>query len=520
MTSLKLHKRYFLQFAAWLSFLLFVALWGLDTIHAQPVLSAKNTALGSGGTAYLTGFEATFWNPANLMIHDHYGQLHIGIGNTGVLYEPVLSSDAAGDQYFNFTDSFYPYKTGTANITATQRNSILENNYPRNKLISQHQTRGDIILGGALWQRKNEAFSIAARLRFASRIDVGRGWYSDKFIPSGNDKVRDFTLDHQKNYLYELSFGYAREFTYIDGLLSRLSKLYVGIAPKIVLAGPHIDAQYHGQYVQAKNGNSHTYISNFSYRTTGQYTKMTSDYLRTSNASLAISNNLNRKFNFQNTGYGMGFDFGLTYFIPLGTDLPTFTSKPIQSTVTKSIRISFSINDIGMVRYNKKPLELSSARDTTKIGQQAPMESMFIGADGQYLSYFEKADSLANPLMGAQTQNDNSFVQLLPTSLNAGVLLDLSRLKVMGDLTIGLNNTAFTTTKLALHLGLETRPVKAVPIRFGMKLAAGLPTHLGLGTGIETKYWDFNVGAQVLVRSRTFTSEVVGGAFAGLQIHI
>lgn len=520
---MRIFKSYMLsspRIAGWVSILLFIAVWAAGPLRAQPVLGPKNTALGGGGTAYLTGYEATFWNPANLMIHDHYGQLHIGIGNTGVLYEPVLSSDAAGDQYFNFTDSFYPYKTGVADITTAQRNVILKNNYPRNKLISQHQTRGDIILGGALWQRKNEAFSIAARMRFASRIDVGRGWYSDNFISSGNDKVRDFTLNHQKNYLYELSFGYAREFTYINGLIPRLSKLYVGIAPKIVLAGPGIDARYHGQYVQSNNGKSNAYISHFSYQTTGPYTRMTADYLRTSNASRAIADNLSRKFDFQNTGYGMGFDFGLTYFIPLGADLPSVTEDPTQSTVSKSLRISFSVNDIGMVRYNKKPLELSSEKDTTRIGSQAPMESMFIGADGQYLSYFEKADSLANPLMGAQTQNDNSFVKLLPTSLNAGVLLDLSRLKVMGDLTLGLNNTAFTTTKLALHLGLETRPIKMVPVRFGMKLAAGLPTHLGLGTGINTKYWDLNVGAQVLLRSRTFTSEVVGGAFAGLQIHI
>jgi hypothetical protein len=99
-------------------------------------------------------------------------------------------------------------------------------------------------------------------------------------------------------------------------------------------------------------------------------------------------------------------------------------------------------------------------------------------------------------------------------------MLELARIKVVGDLTLGLNNTAFTTTKLALHLGVEARPIQQIPVRFGTRLAAGLPTHLGLGTGIETRYWDFNIGAQVLVRSRTFTSEFVGGAFAGLQIHI
>lgn len=520
MTTFKSYTLSFLRFGGLLSVLLFLLFLGSNSLRAQPVLSAQNTALGSGGTAYLTGFEATFWNPANLMIHDHYGTLHFGIGNTGILYEPVLSSDAAGDQYFNFTDSFYPYKPSAAAITTAQRDVILDNNYPRNSLISQHQTRGDVILGGALWQRKNEAFSIAARARFASRIDVGRGWYSDKFIPSGDKKVRDFTLNHQKNYLYELSFGYAREFTFINGLLPRLSKLYVGIAPKIVLAGPSIDAQYHGQYIQSQNGSTNTYISNFYYRTTGQYSQMTADYLRSLDPQKAIDDNLNRRFTYQNTGYGMGFDFGLTYYIPLGSDLPTINEDRTKHEVSKSIRVAFSIDDIGLVRYTKKPLELSSPSDTTQNGEQAPRQSMFIGADGQYLSYFDTADSLSNPLLNAQKQSAGNFSTLLPTSINAGVMLDLSRIKLMGDLTIGLNNTAFTTTKLALHLGVEARPIKQIPIRFGTRLAAGIPAQLGLGTGIETKHWDLNLGTQVLIRSNTFTSEFVGGAFAGIQLHL
>jgi hypothetical protein len=377
-----------------------------------------------------------------------------------------------------------------------------------------------MILGGALWQGKHEAFSIAARARFASRIDVGRGWYSDKFIPSGDKKVRDFTLNHQKNYLYEVSFGYAREFTFINGLLPRLSKLYVGIAPKLVLAGPSINAEYHGQYIRDNNGSPDIYVTDFFYRTTGQYTRMTTDYLRTSDPQQAVSDNLNRRFKFQHTGLGMGFDFGLTYLIPLGDNLSTIEEDPTKSVVSKSLRVAVSVNDIGVLRYNKQPLELSSPKDTTQIAQQLIKKSMFIGADGQYLSYFDDSSTLPNPLVGATNTHDNDYSDLLPTSINAGIMLELARIKVVGDLTLGLNNTAFTTTKLALHLGVEARPIQQIPVRFGTRLAAGLPTHLGLGTGIETRYWDFNIGAQVLVRSRTFTSEFVGGAFAGLQIHI
>lgn len=488
-------------------------------INAQPILGAQNTAMGSGGSTYLTGFEATFWNPANLAINDRLGQIHLGIGQIGILYEPVLSTDAAGDQYFNFTDSYFPHNPGTTNITSNQRNDILDENYPQDNVLSQHHTRADIILGGITWQRGDAAFSVAARSRFASRIEVGRGWYSDEFISSGNQEIRDFTLNQQINQLLELSVGYGRQFTFIDGLMPRLSELYVGIAPKVVLAGPSFDATYDARYIRSGDDSANIYATDFTYRTTGKYSRMTSQYLINSNPQSAIERNLNRTIKLiDHTGYGLGFDFGLTYLIPL--DLSIIENEPKKSVVSQSIRFSFSANDIGMVYYTKEPLELTSPKDTTQIGQEPAKESMFIGAGGQYLTYFDNSNALSNPVLEAKNNKSNEYSTLLPTSLSAGMLIDLSRVKVSGDLTLGLNNTAFTNTKLAIHLGLEARPAEVVPLRFGARLASDTPTHLGVGTGIETRYWDFNIGTQVILRSRTFTSEFAGGAFAGIQLHL
>jgi len=493
---------------------------GPVVVHAQPILGAQNTALGGGGTAYLGGYEATFWNPANLMIKNRPGNWHVGIGHLGTLYEPVLSREAVNDQFFDFRDSFYPYQPGLADITSAQRNTILENNYPRSRQVSQHQSRSDIILGGALWQRNNEAWSIVARARFASRIEVGRGWYSDAYISSGDNQVRNFTLTQQKNYLYELAVGYAREFTFINGLIPRISKLYIGIAPKIILAGPSFDARYNGNYIRPQDGSAPLFTSRFSYQSTGEYSRMTADYLASGDPQQAINRNLNKKFRLDNTGVGVGFDFGFTYLIPLGDDISTIADTPREAVSEKSLRIAFSVNDIGMVRYTGQPLSLTNPADTLSSGAQPIKESMFIGSDGQYLTYFDSADSLANPIVTAGNPKTSSMSTLLPSSLNAGMMLDLSRLKVMGDLTLGLNNTAFTTTKLAIHLGLEARPLPYLPIRVGTRLASGLPTHLGMGTGIETRYWDLNLGTQIILRSRSFTTEFVGAAVAGLQIHL
>lgn len=500
-------------------FLLVCSILGLSSpVKAQPVLSAQNTAMGGGGTTYLSGFETTFWNPANLAINDRPGQVNIGLGHTGILFEPVLSADNPYDQFFKFTDGLMPYKSYTTSISSAQRDRILEKNYPKNTPLSWHQNRADVILGGVSWQRGEAAYSVTARYRFASRFEVGRGWYSDEFIPDGDQQVRDFTLNQQRNQLLEFSVGYGRQFTFIDGLLPRLSELYIGIAPKIVLAGPHFNASYDARYIRSEEGDASIYASDFSYQTTGKYSGMTSRYLVDSNPWSAIERNLNSTFDpLDNTGYGLGFDFGLTYLIPL--DLSLIDDDP-ESLVSHSIRFSLSANDIGMIRYHEDPLQLSSAADTVAIEQELPKESMFIGSGGQYLMYFDELGAISNPIQASQSNNSDQFSTLLPASVNAGMLIDLSRIKVSGDLNLGLDNTAFTTTKLSIHLGLEGRPLKPVPIRFGARIASERPTYIGLGTGIETRYLDFNIGTQLVVRSRTFTSEFAGGAFAGIQLHL
>lgn len=505
---------------AGLALIILIFAIAIPSVDAQPVLSAENTALGGGGTAYLTGYEAQYWNPANMAINDRQGNVHIGLGQSGILYEPVLSSDVIGQQFFNFTDSYFPYEPGTVDITPVQRETILNENYPRNRLTSQHQTRTDIILGGISWFRGEETFSIAARARYSSRINVGRGWYSPDFVNRNNDEVRDFTLNQHINQNLEIAFGYAREFTFIEGLFSRLSKLYVGISPKFIIAGPHFSATYDGQQIRSDDNNAEQFVSEFSYHASGDFSRMTRNYIATENPHPAIDNNLNRKLNFSPTGYGGAFDFGLTYLIPLGSDLNIIEEDLDKSVVGKSLRIAVSVNDIGMIHYNDQPFELSAPTDTTQIGNESVKESMFIGSGGQYLTYFDEADELPNPFVTSENPKEDNFLALTPTSLNAGMLLDLKRIKFMGDLTLGLNNNAFTNTKLAMHLGMELRPLEKIPLRAGTRIAAGLPPYVSFGTGIETRYWDFNVGTQLVFRSQTFTTEMVGGAFAGIQLHL
>ncbi|MDZ7715425.1 MAG: DUF5723 family protein [Balneolaceae bacterium] len=499
-----------------------VMLLGLSPIlsFAQPLIGAKNLALGGGGTAYLTGVEANFYNPANLMIYDREGSIHFSVASGGFFFEPVLSDNEAQQQAENFRDIFSVYRPGSQQITSDQRDAIIRENYLGSNAISQHQAYAEVLLGGIQWQKADHSFSLVARSRYASRIEVGSGWYSTDFKNNGNNSVRDFTLIRQNQTLHEISFAYAREFDFINGLLPKIRKLYIGIAPKFIIGGAYSNAVYDARYVQTGSQPQASFVDEFSYRSSGSYSDMVRTYSSGAAAQQAINNNLSDDFYLNPTGYGFGFDFGLTYVIPLQSNTAIYDTGKSRRTVDQSLRFAFSVTDLGFITYTKSPFQIYKERQSQKLGTEGIINSKFIGSAGQYLSIFENASVLPNPFLTSTSRSGDSFTQTLPTSLNTGFFLDLSRIKISGDLTLALKDNAFKSTKLTGHFGLETHPHPNIPIRVGTQLATGLPIHLGLGTGVETRYWDFFISTQVLVKSSSLTTELIGGALAGLQFHL
>src|SRR6056297_1484219 len=153
-------------------------IFGSGSLMAQPVLNARNIALGGGGTAYLNGIEANFYNPANLSVYDREGSIHVSLGTLGTFFEPVLSSGNPKNQFQRYADTFLPYEAGEQSISTAQRTTILDENYSGSNLTSEHLSRADFIWGGIQWIGDNKSYSLALRTRVGSRIEVGRGWYS------------------------------------------------------------------------------------------------------------------------------------------------------------------------------------------------------------------------------------------------------------------------------------------------------------------------------------------------------
>ncbi len=497
---------------------LFLLLGAVYTTDAQPVVSARNLSLGGGGTAYLSGIEANFYNPANLAIYDRRGKFHLNIGNIGAYFEPVLSEKSPRSQYEKFTGVFAPLDSTEQRIDSRLRMRLINDNYTKGDLTSEHFARADFVWGGLQWRKEDRSISLALRTRMGSRIEVGRGWYSPETILAGENNIRDLTLIKQLRVFHEISLGYSQELKFLNGLIPRINRFYIGFAPKFIIGGAYQNAIYKGRYIREQNQPTVLFKEQMSYLSSGSISRMTEQYIEGA-AIQSGQGALGNSFNVQPTGYGVGMDFGLTYVMPLGSDVSPIKKGENRTPMEKSLRIAFSMTDIGIIRYSKSPLSVEKNPTITQLDPEPLAETKFIGAPGQFADFLNRTKVISDPLRNNSTRKNHAFNVMLPTSINAGAVLDINRARIMADLTLGLKNTALTNTKLTARLGFEARPVTFMPVRLGTTLAAGKPVSMSAGIGIETANWDLSLAGQVLFKSNTLTTDVVGGGFSLLRLH-
>lgn len=484
---------------------------------AQPVMTPRNMALGGGGSTYITDYNANFYNPANLMIQDRSGTLSVGVGVIGLYVDGTQNFSDPNTQYQNFKDYTELYTPGSNTISDTDRIEIIDSNYPGRTTLSDNKFRYDATLLGMKWLRENRAFSIALRTRTSSSFRVGQGWYSDSFKRNGNNElVVNRSLIHRQQSLHELSFGYAESFKFLTGLTSKLDNFIIGIAPKLVLGTGYQNAEWNNLYTGVGQTNGFQRIQNFTYNATGQFGASTLSYLTGTPVAQAISQNFSPT-SFDITGFGAGLDIGVTYLITLGSDLSAIQRDG--SPTRRSLRLSFAMTDIGFISYDNDNLSLSSSSDTSLVSSipNNLANEAFIGARGQYISFIDQFGE-DNPLEG-HTFSQNSFSTLLPMALHGGALLEINRLKLMGDVSVGLTNNAFNSTKLISSFGLELRPLSFLPLRGGIQLEAQRPEFISVGTAIETKKWDLSLAGILTPSSLVEQPQVTGAAAATLQFH-
>lgn len=490
-------------------------------IFAQPVITPKNLALGGGGTTYITDFNANFYNPANLLINDRTKTVDIGFLSGVSTFNGVLNYENPEAQKDNYLKYFNKFSAGEYSLTQADRELIVDTHYKRERLNSVHQSRFEVTTFGVNWISNNRAYSIAARTRVGSTFEAGRNWYTDQLVIENNVSMSNQDLVHRYQVLHEFSIGYSESAKLINGLSSRLDNFLIGIAPKFILAGPYLNTEWRNQYTRENEASEINRTQVFNYQSAGNLTAATEAYLSGTDASEATNKSL-ESFQDELTnihGFGVGVDVGFTYLLTFGSDLSTLNSN--MDRTKRSIRLSLSINDIGFVRYNDQTLFLEETASSSQT-QNFPSVSdeYFAGAPGQFINFTEQYGD-GNPLAdSSNTFKNGSFTTLLPSSFNGGVLIELNRIKLMGDLSIGISNNAFNSARLVTSLGAELRPLNFLPLRGGLQFAPGLPGSFNVGTAIETRFWDLSLGLSVSARSFTSATNMSGAGVAVLQFHL
>ena len=486
-------------------------------LQAQPVLTPKNVALGGGGSTYITDYNANFYNPANLLIQDRKRSTDFGLMVTGTYFNGVQNFTDIDQQRNNFADYIYAFTPDAYLIGAEDVDEILNNNYVRNRTVSRHQTRFDVTLLGLKWQLNDKAYSIAIRNRISSSFEVGKGWYSDELQTVNEVNRLDRTLRHRYQSLFEVSFGFADNFKFFTDMTPRLDEFTIGVAPKIVLAGPYQQAEWNNLYYQNDNG-GYDRTQFFDYQAAGNFGSAVDEYLNGASAQDAVTSNIQDNV-FDIYGAGAGVDVGFTYLITYGSDLSTISET--RQRTQRSLRVSFAITDIGFVMYNYKGIELNNSESTSQVSNLPTVDptKAFVGAPGQFLSYIDEF-GLGNPFYSATTtREDGDQYVMLPTALHTGILFEINRVKLVGDLSFGLSNTAFNSTKVVASAGIEIRPLQFLPLRAGTQLATELPSFFSFGTGIETRLVDISIATQFVSRTFKDNPTISGVTVAAFQFH-
>lgn len=487
------------------------------TSHSQISLTTENMALGGGGTAYLTGFESLFVNPANLYIQEKNYRFQISLLQGGVYHDTVLPVPNTLDRLNSFRDHtrFFDDQSSLMNLEPNDYESILNRNYSGNSTSRVFLTQSDFYWFGLKWVRPERSYAISLRTRSATNYELGRGFFSMSPVEKNNSMIVDRSFSQKLQILHELSFGYAESFTFLNGLFPQLSEFIIGIAPKVVFSGASLDATFTNNYEMDNESSFWIHHSNYTQQTSGVLSGYGDHFFNSGGLPTQANNSF--KDLMQPAGIGFGLDIGVTYLMTFGDDFSVLREE--NQPTKKSLRIGFSITDLGAIYQYKSPFQYSSEnffRSSSQIG--ALSETAFMGAPNEhyfFLSQFEEFNDLSE-----DSQNQDSYELLLPTSIQAGVLFQYQRIELMGDFSYSLSETPYNHSGFASYIGVELRPLPFLPIRGGTRLAQRMSGYYSFGTGVETKYFDLNMSVLLKSRNAGPTTEILGMSFIGLKFYL
>ena len=475
--------------------------------------------LGGGGTSYITDYEALFTNPANLQLREKNYSLQITLAESGAYYDTPLRIRDGRERMELFSETLQTPRPGAYTFSGNERQLLLNRYYNNSRNFRQLQSGSVVNWLGIKWFGDEKSYAFAVRTRQSSRYSIGRGYYDLDPVEAGDFELINRSLTHRYQTLHEVSYGYSESFTFLSGLLPRISKFIVGLAPKIVVAGPGYSTQFTNNYTRSQSTDPWSRNVSYDFKSSGIFT----NYAERLAAGARPFDDLGPITGLTElmtpTGIGAAIDIGVTYLFTFGDDLSLIRRG--EEPTEKSLRLSFSITDLGILHTFENPLRTESKIESSENPSPGPLsDRYYAGALLQDFTFMGAGDDRAHPIENIQSINRNPYQTLLPTALQTGVLFQINRIKMMGDFRLGLTDNAFHSTKLTTYIGTELRLLSFLPLRAGTRLATDLPGYYSFGAGLETTYFDINAAVQFRSTSKGPTLEPVAASAVAVKFYI
>ena len=199
---------------------------------------------------------------------------------------------------------------------------------------------------------------------------------------------------------------------------------------------------------------------------------------------------------------GLGFDLGLTAEIDLDQDL---LKSGFLGDGRRFVRLGLAFTDIGRMSFSDDAATFRNSGTLTWSGVAVDHDRLRDEFDSNLAKYFQSVieDSIGtNMYLDLQREGKNRLSAALPGAMHLGLQFTAGRLTTLMDFSKGFNREGVNNRFVSAGFGLEYRFMNILPLRLGYHAAGNRGNSFTAGLGLNTRYYDFDVGVMATTNTQ------------------
>lgn len=485
--------------------------------HAQAFsYNTHSLGMGGAGSTQVLGYNAAFVNPANLAINNNRGtKWTVGLTGVNASGGGGLANMALYNQY---------YTTGMV-ITPELNMQIADKWFGQTgDGFKQLGFNVNLVPVGLSLQRGDMGFALTVRARVIGDVGMSKGVMlaatglnSDVF-----GQFRQFDLTNSVLGFAEITAGFGMKvWETNEGVSPGTIRVFAGVAPKYLVPLHYSKVDLRSQIRVQDNPYEITHIFSYDIIASGRFGRDLQRFHADKVSSGAVPKT-DGYFDdsFSDVGEIRGSGFALNLGATAEYYLDDFFLSNWLFNGTHRVRASFSVINLGSISITSDPTRIFNSATFRWDGLDADLELVDDQFDGSFGDYF---NSIVIDSIGSSTYLDfnaedlGSYKAQIPSLFTFGLSYDVGKLTLAADIGAGLNNVAINSKSMYLSLGTEFRPVKYIPIRFGLRTGGHASTGFSFGTGVNLKNFELTFAAMSVPNSEK-NGTTIGSAFSGFNI--